>query len=325
MLVNFRNLRPHLIWIFLSLVVGAACCGWYYDASMRQGTWLGGSSGPGFVCGLVGGGICFFEMLLWWRKKKRVWRIGRAQTWMRAHIWFGLVCVPILVFHSGLRLGGWLSAVLLILVFVIVASGIYGLFLQQFLPSRLLRDIQSETIYSQIAYVRGQLVAESERLVLLTCGPEDEGDARAVEEEEAVEVAGTGHLATIGAVRHAGMVSGKVIQTRTLTASVPGSEPLRVFHKEILAPYLTDLKDTTSPLNDAKQAAKQFTLLRSQLDPAAHETVNALETMCTQRRQFATQRRYHFLLHSWLWVHLPLSWAMIILMFLHIFVAMKYW
>ena len=33
----------------------------------------------------------------------------------------------------------------------------------------------------------------------------------------------------------------------------------------------------------------------------------------------------HFWLHSWLWVHFPLSIALVILMGVHVFAAFKFW
>jgi hypothetical protein len=323
-LVTGRNLGTHLGWILLTLIVGVPLTYWYFAVAQRQPVWPGGSSGPGFACGVVGGAICFFELMLWWRKRVRTWRIGRVQAWMRAHIWFGLLCLPLLIFHSGFRLGGWLSAILLILVIVVVVSGIYGLILQQFLPSRMLSEVPGETIYSQIPYVTEQIAEEAERLVVLTCGPEEGAPPGGRDEQEAAAVAGTGFV-TIGAVRAAGPVSGKVIQTRTLTASVSNSEPLREFYKQNVAPFLRHGNGTGSMLHDAKRAATLFQELRAKLDPAAHESVSALESICSQRRQFAVQERLHAWLHNWLCVHLPLSVALIVLMFLHIFVALKYW
>ena len=61
------------------------------------------------------------------------------------------------------------------------------------------------------------------------------------------------------------------------------------------------------------------------LDPRAHEAVAALENLCDQRRQFDHQAKLHCRLHNWLWVHLPLSLALIILMFVHIYKTLQYW
>src|SRR5207302_881645 len=95
----------------------------------------------------------------------------RAKLWMKAHIWLGLLCVPLLMLHSGFR--WWnlaLSGILMAVLFVVIASGIWGLVLQQILPTVMLDEIPAETIRSQIDYVLGQLLAEARRLVRVTCG-----------------------------------------------------------------------------------------------------------------------------------------------------------
>ena len=54
-------------------------------------------------------------------------------------------------------------------------------------------------------------------------------------------------------------------------------------------------------------------------------TVDALSNLCDQRRQFDHQARLHYWLHNWLWIHLPLSLALIVLMFVHIVRTLQYW
>jgi len=86
----------------------------------------------------------------------RAWRLGRAQVWLRGHIWLGLFSVPLIVLHSGLSLGGQLSTVLMLLFVAVIASGVFGLALQQYLPRQMYESLPAETIYSQIDYVSQQ-------------------------------------------------------------------------------------------------------------------------------------------------------------------------
>jgi hypothetical protein len=58
--------------------------------------------------------------------------------------------------------------------------------------------------------------------------------------------------------------------------------------------------------------------------PEAHPAVGALRDLCEQRRQLHAQARLHFWLHNWLWVHLPLSVALVVLMGIHIYVTLRY-
>ena len=62
-------------------------------------------------------------------------RWGSAQFWLRVHIWLGLLSVPLALFHSGFRFGGTLEKVFMIVFFVVIASGVYGLALQQVLAA----------------------------------------------------------------------------------------------------------------------------------------------------------------------------------------------
>ncbi len=322
MLIDRRNWSPHVPWIVLAVLITVLATLWFFYASLGRADWPPGSSLPGFTFGILGGLIILFEFALWGRKKVRTWRIGRAQVWMRAHIWLGLVTIPLLVYHSGFRLGGTLSTVLLVLLFLVVLSGIWGLALQQFLTQRILDDVPAETIYSQIDQVVGLLTSEADRLVLATCGPVEGEEVRAAENGLAQQ-AGTGHL-VVGAVRSAGRVQGKVLETRAPSKPIPGSEPLRTFFHSTIAPYL-QTGDPYSPLHSANRAAVLFTDLRTKLDPSAHGSVAVLESLCDQRRQLEVQSWMHFWLHNWLWLHLPLSLALVILMFVHVFVTLKYW
>jgi hypothetical protein len=301
-------------------------CFWYAAAFFEAGAWTkrpGGWSPPGFTFGVVGGLICLFEFLLWPRKKKRAWRLGRVQVWMRAHIWLGLLAVPLLLLHSGFRWGGTLSTILMALFLIVIASGVWGLVVQQFLPSRMFEGVPAETIYSQIDHVVAQLNREAELLVLATCGPEENGRPTTAAEREELAEAGTAHL-VVGAVRTAGRVQGKVIETRSATAFVPGSDYLRSFYRNTVGPYLARGSHSDSPLRVAPRAADLFQDTRARLPEAARDALNSLEGMCTQRRQMDDQARIHFWLHNWLWVHLPLSIALILLMFVHVFYALKY-
>jgi hypothetical protein len=259
---------------------------------------------------------------LWFRKKVRAWRIGRAQAWLRAHIWLGLVCLPLLVLHSGFRLGGVLSTVLMVLLVIVIVSGIWGLVLQQWLPGYMLDRVAAETIYSQIEGQSRQLLVEARDLVRVTCGAMPE-------EAEAESADGWNErsesFVVVGAVRKVGRVQGKVLETRVAGPVVAGSEGLRVFFDGAVDAYLRKGRRSDSPLVDRERARQLFQGLRNNVPPAARAAVDTLEGLCAQRRQLDLQARLHFWLHSWLWVHLPLSAALAGLMFWHMWAALYYW
>jgi hypothetical protein len=316
------NWPEHRPWFLGVVIASIAAIAWYGVEGYRTGIWPGGSSGPGFTFGVVGGLIILFEMLLWVRKKYRAVRIGRAKLWMKAHIWLGLLCVPLLVLHSGFR--WWnlaLSGILMAVLFLVIASGIWGLVLQQVLPTIMLDEIPAETIHSQIDYVLGQLLAEARRLVYVTCG---QGDRGLTQGDGTMTGQPDQTFLVIGAVRTVGRVQGKVLQTRTQAMMVLGAEPLLGFFEEQVVPFFQAKHLARLPLGSSKRAAVMFRELKTSLSPESHGVVDTLESLCDQRRQFARQARLHSWLHAWLCVHLPLSVALFILMSVHIFYALKY-
>jgi hypothetical protein len=296
-LIDPRNWPLHRPWVIIAVAATALATAWYVAAGLASDTWPGGSSAPGFTFGVAGGLIILFQMLLWARKKLRAWRLGRVQAWLRAHIWLGLLCLPLLVLHSGFRWGGALSTVLLVLLLVVIASGVWGVLLQQLLPSRLLDDAPAEAMASQYDRVTGQLRDEAERLVLAAgepAAPAKPGPGKA-----AVAVATVDGPAWAGHLRDA--------------------------YDAVIEPFLRDGGAGRSPLRHGNRAAIVFQDLRVKLGPAAQPTLDGLEALCDQRRQLDHQARLHFWLHNWLLLHVPLSVALVVLMVVHVWVALKYW
>lgn len=317
MLVDRGNFRRHRRWIAAVAAALIVAVGWYAAAGLAARDWPGGASLPGFTFGVGGGLIILFEFLLWPRKQVRMKRLGSAQAWLRAHIWLGLLVLPLLILHSGFRLGGTLSTVLMILLVVVVVSGIVGLVFQQTLPRRLLELVPEETIPTQIPRVLEQLQQEAAEFVQAVCGPPTASPARREDDAERAVVYLAGGVARM-TVRPVARAAGK-----PAGVAAPDAEPLRVFHESLLGPYLQNPR--RSPLRSPSQAVVLFQDLREMLEPAVHPTVDALEELCERRRQYDEQARLHFWLHSWLCVHLPLSGALLVLMFVHAFFALKYW
>jgi hypothetical protein len=216
--------------------------------------------------------------------------------------------------HSGFRLGGSLSTLLMVLLIVVVASGIVGLAFQQILPRRLLELVPQETVATEIPRIRKQLQEEAAELVEFASAP----GKPAAKKEDGEPVlsylpAGVARMTVRPAVRPSPKPAGVT----------PDALPLHVFHETLVAPYLQSTG--RSPLRSASQSGVLFQDLRDKLEPALHPTVDALEELCDRRRQYDEQARLQFWLHSWLCIHLPLSAALVVLMFVHAWYALKYW
>ncbi|MGI9454935.1 MAG: hypothetical protein ACR2NU_00140 [Aeoliella sp.] len=320
----------HGRWIVVVIAsTTAAAIGYFLCASQSTaGGWPGGSSPVGLVLGIAAAFLILFECLLWPRKWPRIrsWRIGRTQTWMRAHIWLGILCVPLVVLHHGLSFnwGGSLTFVLMLLFWGVILSGLFGLYLQQVLPSYMLHALPGETIVSQIPHLSQQMVEDAERLLAkasgVRMGETQNADPTAQEEEV------SRHL-VVGAVRSVGRVKGKVLETQSTTTNKVerrDATTLQNSFTDTIKLYLLTGNRAGNQLVKTTQAATFFSALRSGVSGEAHSIVDILEESCDTRRQYDQQLRVHRLLHGWMAVHLPLSIALVVLLIAHILSAIRY-
>src|ERR1700738_2305093 len=118
-----------------------------------------GGTPLGLIFGTIALSIFIFAALLGVRKKLVLWRVGTVQRWLRAHIWLTLLTIPLVILHSGFRLGGPMTTLLLVLYAIVMVSGIYGLALQHQLPRIMKERLPAETVYEQIPHIRAQLFA----------------------------------------------------------------------------------------------------------------------------------------------------------------------
>ena len=112
--------------MIVTLVALAACAVVYYIYATGSPGGPRGGSAVGLTFGIAGYGLMLYAGLLGARKKVPVWRIGRAQTWMRGHLWLGLLSFPLILFHGGFAWRGPLTGVLMLLLTLVILSGILG-------------------------------------------------------------------------------------------------------------------------------------------------------------------------------------------------------
>jgi hypothetical protein len=324
MLIFDRENWPyHRSWFVAMVAATAAAAAWYvaYGFSSGSWTWPGGGSPPGLAYGILGGVIILFEMLLWPRKSLwRGWRLGRTKVWMTAHIWLGLLTLPLLVLHGGFHFNlssSTLAAVLMWLLVIVIVSGAFGVAVQNIVPRLMLERVPAETIAAQIPHVLGQYRQEAERLVRATCGRAPAAGSAEAEGEAPSFVA-------VETVRQVGRTQGKVVQPGIEAVYVPESEPLLTFYRDLVDPYLRAKSGTDLPLGSQRRAEALFQALKGGLRSDAHPAVDRLASLCDQRRQFDLQARLHGWLFTWLGIHVAISVALVILMIVHIFLALKY-
>jgi hypothetical protein len=305
-------------WAIASLVVVVVFTAVYvaYAAHAPEGP--RGGSALGLTFGVIGFAFMIFAALLGARKRVPTWRIGRAQAWMRGHLWLGLLSLPVIFFHGGFHFGGTLTSVLMWLLIITVVSGLLGAALQHYVPRVMTTDVKLETIYDEIGNVRKLLREEADRAVETVCGPLGIGKSAS---EEVLRAGGLSAARSMSAMSSGGVVAAAA---ETVVLSEEERAPLRKFYLSEMRPFLEQPKLRGSRLGDADKAQGAFSGLRTLLPQAAQASLQDLEDICDEARQLVRQEQLHHLLHGWLLVHIPLSLALILLGAVHAVMALRY-
>jgi hypothetical protein len=298
--------RDHRGWMVATLAITVACAVHYrlYVAASPYGA--SGGSWVGLGYGIAGTLAMVVAGLLAARKKVRTWRLGSARAWMQMHIWLALLAVPLILFHAGFRLGGLLTTTLMILFAVVTLSGIFGLVLQQYLPATMTQRVPLETVIGQLDHVREGLATDAYEIVASVAGPLAEAG-----EEQA-------QLAAEQSALQARPGNWKAIARKPAAAEpAPEAAVLKEVYLREIRPYLRrDARARTPPPDIRTLAVRTPEEWRPRLE--------RLAAICEESYQLAVQRRLHDVLHGWLFVHAPLSFALFVLAAFHIVMALRY-
>jgi len=305
-------------WAIASLVIFAVFTAVYVAYAVNAPSGPSGGSALGLAFGVIGFAFMIFAALLGARKRVPVWRIGRAQAWMRGHLWLGLLSLPVILFHGGFHFGGTLTSVLMWLLIITVVSGLLGAALQHSVPRVMTTDVKLETIYDEIGNVRKLLREEADRGVEVICGPLGIGKSAS---EEVLRAGGLSAARSISAMSSRGVVAAAA---ETMVLSEEERAPLRKFYLSEMRPFLEQPKQRGSRLGDADKTHGAFSGLRTLMPQSAQATLQDLEDICDEARQLVRQEQLHHLLHGWLLVHIPLSLALILLGAVHAVMALRY-
>lgn len=312
-------------WAFASLVLLAASAIAYIAYAARAPEGVRGGSAAGLAFGSLGFAFMIFAALLGARKRVPVWRLGRAQGWMRGHLWLGFLSFPLILFHGGFHFGGTLTSVLMWLLIIVVGSGVFGAVLQNYLPRIITADVPLETIYAEIRNVRKLLREEADSEVEAICGSIESLDSAKFSRGEGQRAGGFTAIRSMTSASPSVATGVAVAAAPEILLLTPEeSAPLRRFYLDEVRPFLANPKQRAFRLSDPAKARAAFTGLRTLLPAAAHSSLDDLQDICDEARQLLLQERLHHWLHGWLLVHIPLSLALILLGAVHAVMALRY-
>ncbi len=319
--------RSHLPWAIIVLII-TAICGAFYVANFHP-QWLPvpvpmpamfgpippvrhtvGGTPLGLIFGTAALLIFLFASALGIRKKRRLWRIGHVQLWLKAHIWLTILTIPLVAFHCGFHRGGPMPTTLLVLYAIVMGSGFFGLAMQQFMPRLMTENLDREVVYEQIPHIRSLLIEAALKL---------RSEVRAAEKKAEPLAAAVPASAAAAAV------------TARFTVTIPVADPEFVSREAIsdfldheCLPYLHSHKPRGHRLADAKSSDDVFRVLKLKVSNTWSAKVDELQQWVDDRRFMDVQVRLHHWLHGWLLLHVPLSFALLVMTFWHAYITLIY-
>lgn len=262
------------------------------DAGPQKNTY--GGTRLGLLFGTLAFLIFLFAAALGVRKKKRLWRIGRVELWLKAHVWLTILTIPLVVMHSGFAMGSPHTSVIMWLYFIVMGTGFFGIAMQNVIPVLLKERLPREVVFEQIPHIRKRAIDLAETLqkdcTPTEVKPGEKPDPKAVvikpEDESSVEA-------------------------------------IREFLKADALPYLKLARGDDHRLGKQRNGDEAFRLLKLNVTPKWLPRVEELQGACDERRRTDLQTKLQHWLHGWLLVHVPISLLLIILTLWHAVVAVR--
>ncbi len=303
--------RTHIPWFILTLLATAGAALLYIarfhpaslpfafelpevlkDAGPQKNTY--GGTRIGLLFGTLAFLIFLFAAALGVRKKKRLWRIGRVELWLKAHVWFTIFTIPLVLFHSGFAMGSPHTSVIMWLYFIVMGTGFFGIAMQNVIPVLLKERLPREVVFEQIPHIRKRALDLAETL-MKDCTPTvlkegEKPDPKAIvitpEDKDSVEA-------------------------------------IREFLEHDAISYLRLKRGEKHRLGKQRNGDEAFRLLKLNVIPKWLPRVEELQGCCDERRRTDLQTKLQHWLHGWLLIHVPISLLLIILTLWHAVVAVR--
>ncbi len=278
------------LWVALGLLAISFGLYWLQDATTPPsgGTW------QGLTLGIIAGLLIFWLNYLGVRKR-RYGRGGSLKGWVSAHVYLGTALIGVSLFHSAGQLGWNIHSLFFWLMMAVIASGVFGMFVYLSLPRRL----------SSVRKTRSR--------------------AENIEELESLELA---------SLERAADCSDDI--NNTVRSALDQTRVGGGFLRQLLGSDRSTFQEASSEGNQHRSNFDQRNLLRF-LSEAATQASDGKETTALRHLMSLTARRQDLLrrvrrdvqmqglLQAWLYIHVPLSIAVLFALVIHIVVVFWYW
>ncbi|NNC99269.1 MAG: hypothetical protein HKN85_03715 [Gammaproteobacteria bacterium] len=285
--------RGRYLWVALGLSALSILAYWWHQpiGSPNGGTWLG------YTLGTIGALLIVWLMLLGIRKRSYNSNLGTVQGWTSAHVYLGTALLLVATLHCGVQFGMNIHTLAYVLMVAVIASGFFGLYAYLHYPQVMTMNRAGDTLDDLLQQIR-------------------KIDERCIRDADSYELRSLVDSAVQGCDIGGNwwqQLRAKDSSTLTIPASIDRENADRVLSNANQARVINTLANRLAQLSGGHEAGVVQNLLAS----------FAAKQVLLKRIRRDVQVRA--LMKIWLFVHVPLSLALLAALTVHIIVVFYYW
>ncbi len=251
-----------------------------------------GSTWQGYVLGGAGAGLIVWLSLLGIRKRQ-YGGAGRVQAWLSAHVYLGIALFGVVLLHSGAQVGWNVHTLAFLLVLIVIISGIVGAALYLLVPERISRLRQGRS--------RADLFDEMQKL-----------------DERCTELSQSCQPTTESAIRS------------SIERTVVGGSVLDQLFSRDRSSVDSGEGGGIKPNPDQREILQLIANLAPRVRAESESVaLQGLVTTIARRQELLRRIRKDIQLQGflqiWLYVHVPVTVALIAALLIHVVVVFWYW
>lgn len=294
--------RQRYLWVaFLLCLASLIAYFWHQPvgAPPNGGTWLG------YTLGGIGAALILW--LLWFGIRKRRYRsgVGTLRGWLSAHVYLGSSLILIALLHSGFQVGWNVHTLALTLMLLVIFSGFFGVFAYLRYPALMTRNRDNAT--------RDAMIEEIAEL-----------DQAALQLADAVDPAI--HAIVLRSIERTVLGGGVWAQLTARDGSAEALENLRQ-----AASSKEKGGDKAAPAANRGQTMivmVDFLAGQTKSDKQSENLRKLIDLMTRKKvlaERVARDIQLQALMEIWLYVHVPLSIALLGALIAHVVSVLFYW
>jgi hypothetical protein len=291
--------KSRYLWISIALGVASIVAYVWHVPSVAPngGTWLG------YTLGTIAALLIVWLLLFGIRKRSYSTTLGSTRGWLSAHIYLGTTLILLVLLHCGFQFGWNLHTLALVLMLIVIFSGFFGVYAYLRYPTLMTRNRESAT--------RDAMLEEIQEI---------DQNALALADGIAPEI----HAVVLRSIENTRLGGGVWTQLRARDGSDIAIARIRA----AIEKRETQVGEP-QPLQAGQTIIAMVDFLAGRADDKQSEALRKLIDILSRKRALATRVardiQYQAIMEIWLYIHVPLSIALLAALIGHIISVFFYW